>query len=415
MESGDFVFRDTSSRAEEPGKLGSLKPDISLIRKTDEHLLKHTRKRAGGKKRKFDADQQDGGDHTYAARMELIELVVEVKKAADSDPFTDPPGLEPRDYTSLYSAESDDDPDQEVGEDGDEVGEDRDEVEGNGDDAGGNGDDAGEDGDEVGQEETQDADTTGDEVAEYRFVPDPNARDPRKAAVLGQNASYAETLLTRQFRTCVFSLSVSGRFVRFLRWDREGVIVSEAVDYKANPTPLAAFLLAFTSAPPPRRGWDTSVQPSHDPTDEDLFHAKITEHVMQQLSMKRTDRGLESKVNEHYQKKVITRLFVPSTGSEEPLQILVSRPCSTSHSPTGRSTRGYWGVDVKQTAEESRVVFVKDVWRSDVEGVELEGDILRYLNEEGVTNIPPFIAHGDVKVEGELCASHWIPPSLMLV
>jgi len=238
--------------------------------------------------------------------------------------------------------------------------------------------------------------------------------DNRTVTTFGQSASHAETLLTRQFRTCIFSLFVSGRLVRFLRWDHEGVVVSEAIDYKANPTPLTTFLLAFTSASHSRRGWDTSAQPSHDPTDEDLFHAKITEHVMQQLSMKRTDPDLESKVNEHYQENVITRLLIPSTGLEEPLQILVSRPCSTLHSPTGRLARLYWGVDVRKTTEESQVVFVKDVWRSDVEGVELEGDILRYLNEKGVVNIPPFIAHGDVKVEGEPCISHLIPPSLRL-
>jgi len=129
---------------------------------------------------------------------------------------------------------------------------------------------------------------------------------------------------------------------------------------------------------------------------------------MDQLSMQRDNPGLIDKVNEHYQEEVITRLLVPSVEREgELVQVLVSRPCFTSRSPTGRSTRGYWGVVVKENMQESEVVFVKDVWRSNVEGVEREGDILRRLHEKGVRNIPPLVAHGDVtEDDGEsLCES----------
>jgi len=334
--------------------------------------------------------------------MGLVQLFVEIKNSPDDDFFTDPTGLETTTPLPLYFADGDDD-DEDEEEDGgsDEDEGDEEEEYWNGDLGGwgyyrwGNRYEEGED--------DEDEDEGEHAHRPYRFTADPTLYiDNRRVAALGQNAAYAEILMTRQFRTCVFSLSVSGRFVRFLRWDREGVVVSQAVDYKANPMPLATFLWAFASASNSERGWDTSAQPSCDATHEKLFCDRITEHVMDQLNMQRDDPDLINKVNEHYQEKVITRLLVPSAEREgELVQVLVSRPCFTSRSPTGRSTRGYWGVVVKENMQESEVVFLKDVWRSNVEGVEREGDVLHRLHEKGVRNIPPLVAHSDIEDDGE--------------
>ena len=62
----------------------------------------------------------------------------------------------------------------------------------------------------------------------------------------------------------------------------------------------------------------------------------------------------------------------------------------------GRCTAGYWGV-LCGTRE---VVFVKDVWRTNAEEVELEGDILKDLREKGVGHIPAVVCHGDVIDQG---------------
>lgn len=43
---------------------------------------------------------------------------------------------------------------------------------------------------------------------------------------------------------------------------------------------------------------------------------------------------------------------------------------------------------------------MKSVWRTDVEGVELEGDILKDLEEKGVKHIPTVLCHGDVTNQG---------------
>jgi len=82
----------------------------------------------------------------------------------------------------------------------------------------------------------------GPEPHDYKFTvhtlsADEHLRD--RITALGQNAHYAHTIQTRQFRTCVFSLSISGSKARILRWERSGVLVTEAFDYEANPQILS--------------------------------------------------------------------------------------------------------------------------------------------------------------------------------
>jgi len=72
------------------------------------------------------------------------------------------------------------------------------------------------------------------------------------------------------------------------------------------------------------------------------------------------------------------------------------------------------GVNFRRTGQESQVVFVKDIWWSGVEGVELDGNILHNFNKKGVMNIPPLIAHRDAEVGSKPNANNPIPPSLRL-
>ena len=59
---------------------------------------------------------------------------------------------------------------------------------------------------------------------------------------------------------------------------------------------------------------------------------------------------------------------------------------------TGRGTRGYVALDAGSGA----LVWLKDTWRVDYEGVEREGDILGRLNEARIVNAPMLVCHGDV-------------------
>jgi hypothetical protein len=425
VEPTDFTFKNTSDMSSDHGtKVSCAKPDIVLMHKEDQgSFLNHRRyvKKAAKEgsvakgSGKADVGRLARGDYIYVAHMGLVQLSVEVKRSPDDDYFTDPAGLKTTTPLPLYSDDSDDDDREGDWGNGYDDDDDDDDEEEDEDDGGEEEDEDGEDEDEDEEDDVSEEDDESEEDGgggedddgylwyhSYRFTVDPTlgTHDPEVMA-LGQAATYAGLLLDRQFRSCVFSLSVSGNFVRFLRWDREGVIVSQAVDYKTDPMSLATFLWALASASDSERGWDTSAQPSHDPKDEELFRDRVTKHVLYQLNMRRNDPRLADKVNEHYQEQVVIKLLVPSVEHEGEVQVLVSRPCFTSHSPTGRSTRGYWGVVVGESVQESEVVFVKDVWRSNVEGVEREGDILHRLHEKGVRNIPPLVAHGDVEDDGE--------------
>ncbi|CAL1696086.1 unnamed protein product [Somion occarium] len=62
--------------------------------------------------------------------------------------------------------------------------------------------------------------------------------------------SYATALLSRQHRVFAFSLHFFDRFVRILRWDRSGCIVSEAFNYHEDPDSLAEFFWRYSHLTP---------------------------------------------------------------------------------------------------------------------------------------------------------------------
>lgn len=229
----------------------------------------------------------------------------------------------------------------------------------------------------------------------YRFTIDTskqhmNSEEMRcRVKALGQNTCYAHTIHTRQFRTCVYSISIAGSTARLLRWDRSGVVVTRRFDYKSNPKPLIDFTWRFSKAADKDRGFDLSAVAVDSEGEREQFVDAIRRHVEAQLpGMSAKDTEIE--VGRHCWPGAVTRLNVETDMGA--YGIWVSRPVFTSKRPTGRSTTGYWGVD----CESGEVVFVKDVWCTDVPGVETEGAILQRLSGVGVRNIPGLVCHGDV-------------------
>ena len=58
----------------------------------------------------------------------------------------------------------------------------------------------------------------------------------------------------------------------------------------------------------------------------------------------------------------------------------------TAHSPFGHATRLMLGFNM----ETKQIVFLKDYWRADVDGMEKEGKIWSLLESKGIPNIVPF-------------------------
>ncbi|KAF9644190.1 hypothetical protein BDM02DRAFT_3122282, partial [Thelephora ganbajun] len=218
-----------------------------------------------------------------------------------------------------------------------------------------------------------------------------NENDGYRVSALGQNAHYAHLIQTRQFRTCVFSLTVSGSTARIMCWDRSGVLVTEAFDYKANPQTLVDFVWRFVRANPAQQGFDTKVRAVDSQGDRHSFLAAITSHVQLQLDLdpETDEKELKCEVDRHFDPGAIARLTI---GNRD---VWVSRPLWVSRTVVGRCTVGYWGV----LCDTKDVVFVKDVWRTNFKDVDPEGDILRDLEEKGVEHIPTVVCHGDVTTE----------------
>lgn len=213
----------------------------------------------------------------------------------------------------------------------------------------------------------------------------------RRNRALGQHISYVTEIFARQYRVKLFTVSMSGSYARFLRWDRSGCIVSEAFDIREHPEVLCEFLWRFSQTTSEVRGHDPTICAAL-PQEEELFRDALRTHVEFQLGI--GGDGLDHALREHYHPGCVSVVSVLAHGeaanADSLRRFLVSRPVVSPLNLTGRSTRGFWGVD----ASTRRVVFLKDTWRSS--SSETEGEVLHRLGEAGVRNVPSVSWHGDV-------------------
>ncbi|TBU27058.1 hypothetical protein BD309DRAFT_859388 [Dichomitus squalens] len=217
--------------------------------------------------------------------------------------------------------------------------------------------------------------------------------DPINAIrTLGQHVAFVTEILARQFRTFLFSISLSGSSARLLRWDRSGCVVTEAFDIRQDPETLCEFLWRFSQTSNAGRGHDTSVQLA-PPDEQSLFLDALRIEVRAQLEL--DGPAIEEAVREHYSPGHvytidISRQDLPAS-MDTTRRYLVSRPVISPLTLVGRGTRGYWAVDVVTRS----VAFLKDTWRlTAVE--ELEAHTLQRLNDLGVRHVPLLAWHGDV-------------------
>ncbi|KAH9889372.1 hypothetical protein C8Q73DRAFT_707317 [Cubamyces lactineus] len=239
----------------------------------------------------------------------------------------------------------------------------------------------------------------------FEFVFGKHARTITKTADelkghLGQNVAYATDMCARQHRRFCFSVSVSGCSARLIRWDRAGAIVSEAFDYVSNPELLCEFFWRFAHLTDEERGYDMTVQPATSAEDT-VFRKAIEEHIQRQLIYSTPDM-LQKALDTHYMPGHVSVVWTPpDIDNPAPInRLLVSRPIVTPLYFAGRCTRVYWAVNPDVNAQK-KVVLLKDTWRLDGLGADIEGIVLHELRAKGVPNIPRVLHHGDV-VMGQL-------------
>ena len=222
---------------------------------------------------------------------------------------------------------------------------------------------------------------------------------------LGQTVAYATEACKRQHRRHYFTISVSAFWMRFIRWDRAGAVVSESFNVLKNPELFCQFFWRFAHITDVERGYDLTVEPATE-DQEEVFRLAIEQHVIAQLEGSALDeQTVKTALEEHYQQNAVTVIHLPHSPyfdnpDLEGHHLLVSRPVAVPLSIAGRSTRTYWAVDSRT----GKVVLLKDTWRYDTirvdsstgeSIVEREGDILESMDGL-VANIPKVVYQEDV-------------------
>ncbi|KAK0459079.1 uncharacterized protein EV420DRAFT_1642074 [Desarmillaria tabescens] len=201
----------------------------------------------------------------------------------------------------------------------------------------------------------------------------------RVIADFGQTAFYAVQMLANQFRDFAFSISMTDETARLLRWDRSGVIFSEAIHYRRNPEPLCRFLWRFGNANPSQRGADMTVHQCITEAEEVLFR----------------DTRLAKALEKHYEPGQVCIVEVFKHREDQSLSSVVEISKSGAGASSRRDSQipgvstsnltmltglavllaGYWAVDLQTKT----IVFLKDCWRAKVEAVDMEGLMLQNL------------------------------------
>jgi len=209
-------------------------------------------------------------------------------------------------------------------------------------------------------------------------------------ATRGQIVLYSTHLQTYQFRTWAFSVGIFGKVARLFRWDRAGAIVSEPICYcKKGNRDLAEFLCRFDLMNRTKRGWDPTVS---DATAEE---ATAFDNAIGAVVGKGNTLLLKSLLDtvgnkDNYPRRRV-QLPTSDDADERVVSYIVGRSIANAKSPTGRATRGF----VAMSKDTGKLVFLKDSWRPDIEG--MMGEAHWFGKLKGARNISAFLQGSDVR------------------
>uniref|UniRef100_A0A0W0F2R1 Fungal-type protein kinase domain-containing protein n=1 Tax=Moniliophthora roreri TaxID=221103 RepID=A0A0W0F2R1_MONRR len=199
-------------------------------------------------------------------------------------------------------------------------------------------------------------------------------------ATEAQMDTYAGSVMSSQFRTHLFSVWISNKHARLIRWDRGGAIVSQKFDYAEEPH-LADFLWRFSFADAEARGHDPCIKLAND-QDPNVERAKSLLNLKADAKMwKFSVFDEETETTKNY--------YGGKLGFESSISLV------------GRCTRGLVVVD-----EAGNLVYLKDTWRSVLGDQEKEGMVYRALKDAGVKGIPDVLAHGDAPGRWQETVTH---------
>ncbi|KAF4590681.1 hypothetical protein EYR40_009277 [Pleurotus pulmonarius] len=218
-----------------------------------------------------------------------------------------------------------------------------------------------------------------DDTAHHSAPLSPSAREApyetthtTPTLIRGELANHAAQIFRQQHRTHLYMVYAFHPFVRFIRWDRAGAIVTQRVNYVEDCTPLVRFFSLFDRLESAGKGFDITVQPAPQ---------VLAERAKERL--RRWAPRAEQRV---------FMMDVPSGSTTR--QFLVWGALTDPEDLFGRATRGYPAVEVVDGILSETPVFLKDQWR-DVSG-RAEVETLAELNEKRVSHVPTLLCGGDL-------------------
>ncbi|KAG6909469.1 hypothetical protein DXG01_017191 [Tephrocybe rancida] len=181
---------------------------------------------------------------------------------------------------------------------------------------------------------------------------------------------YATEWFSRQHRHHGFTIFLFGQYIRFIRWDRAGAVVSERFDFKNNSGFLIDFLWRFSHLDAAGRGKDPYVRRA-DPSEVEIAHTELAEWKPKA------------------ERPVI--VFTIDIEGGESRHFIAWGCMSEPSSLIGRCTRAY---PVYELATNQKY-FLKDGWRA--HSLAREADILKRLQDKKVEHVPIYICGGDIR------------------
>ena len=190
----------------------------------------------------------------------------------------------------------------------------------------------------------------------------------------GQCLLYAANQLAYQHRLFAFSLVICGKKARFIRWDREGVVVSAAIDCSQCQDLVIEFLQRFNQLTAEQRGLDPTAIPA-TPEEIGTFEAAVAKIKIESLKHTIGDR------------QIYPRFRLEVRGADDDVShYIVGKALDYNLGVTGRCTRGFLALDLST----KECVFLKDMWRPNVPGIEPEHIWYEKLAEAKIPHLVKF-------------------------
>lgn len=221
---------------------------------------------------------------------------------------------------------------------------------------------------------------------------------------LGQLCVYSAIAMQLSFRKHFFTVFVAGPYLRFIRWDRSGAVVTRAIEFSRETKVVFQFFALFSQLSSEERGYEPGItRVKHLPTDKRIevldqadkgiekMRSSVMTHIYDHLGHNTHRLGKAPKTALKGEDLFVTTINIPGRGE---CRVFILPPTFELRciSPFSRATRTYLVYDPVADA----VYFGKDSWREISLRTLSESEVYDKLEEAGVPYVANKVAGGDI-------------------